>query len=151
MAALLTSVKDDKDKMAIYLAECRTMGITVLPPSVNDSDAEFTPTGKDIRFGLTAIRNVGANVVSSIVATRKAKGAYVDFQDFLGKVELVVCNKRTIEALVKGGAYDALGHSRRGLINIYEAAVDTVLDTKRAEAIGQDSLFGSSGTGDARR
>ena len=74
MAALLTSVKDDKDKMAIYLAECRRMGIKVLPPCVNSSEANFTPTGTDIRFGLTAIRNVGANVVASVVATRKAKG-----------------------------------------------------------------------------
>ncbi len=141
MAALLTSVRDDKDKSAIYLAECRRMGIKVLPPCVNSSDADFTPTGTDIRFGLTAIRNVGANVVSSVVATRRAKGAFLDFGDFLRKVEAVVCNKRTIEALIKGGAFDSLGHARRGLINVYEPAVDTVLDTKRAEAVGQFDLF----------
>ncbi len=145
MAALLTSVKDDKDKMAIYLAECRRMGIKVLPPCVNSSDANFTPTGKDIRFGLTAVRNVGWNVVASVVATRKEKGGYADFADFLRKVEAVVCNKRTIEALIKGGAFDSLGHARRGLINVYEPAVDAVLDTKRAEAIGQFDLFGSFG------
>ncbi|WP_375503737.1 DNA polymerase III subunit alpha [uncultured Jatrophihabitans sp.] len=145
MAALLTSVKDDKDKMAVYLAECRRMGIKVLPPCVNDSEAEFTPTGTDIRFGLTAIRNVGANVVSSVVATRKAKGAFVDFGDYLRKVDAVVCNKRTIEGLIKGGAFDSLGHARRGLMNTFEAAVDAVLDTKRAEAIGQFDLFGSFG------
>jgi DNA polymerase-3 subunit alpha len=148
MAALLTSVKDDKDKMAIYLAECRRMGIKVLPPCVNASDANFTPTGTDIRFGLTAIRNVGANVVASIVATRAEKGAFADVGDFLKKVEAVVCNKRTIEALIKGGAFDSLGHTRRGLINVYEAAVDAVLDTKRAEAIGQFDLFGSLGGDD---
>ena len=146
MAALLTSVKDDKDKMAIYLAECRRMGIKVLPPCVNSSEANFTPTGTDIRFGLTAIRNVGANVVASVVATRKAKGAFADFADFLRKVDAVVCNKRTIEALIKGGAFDSLGHTRRGLINVYEPAVDAVLDTKRAEAIGQFDLFGSWAT-----
>ncbi len=145
MAALLTSVKDDKDKMAIYLAECRHMGIKVLPPCVNESEANFTPTGTDIRFGLTAIRNVGANVVGSIVATRKAKGAFADFGDFLKKVDAVVCNKRTIEGLIKGGAFDSLAHMRRGLINVFEAAVDAVLDTKRAEAIGQFDLFGSMG------
>ncbi|MCU1657451.1 MAG: polymerase alpha subunit [Pseudonocardiales bacterium] len=145
MAALLTSVRDDKDKSAIYLAECRRMGIKVLPPCVNSSDANFTPTGTDIRFGLTAVRNVGANVVGSVVATRKAKGAFVDFGDFLRKVDAVVCNKRTIEALIKGGAFDSLGHPRRGLINVYEPAVDAVLDTKRAEAIGQFDLFGSMG------
>ncbi len=149
MAALLTSVRDDKDKSAIYLAECRRMGIKVLPPCVNSSDADFTPNGTDIRFGLTAIRNVGANVVGSIVATRAAKGAFADVGDFLKKVDAVVCNKRTIEGLIKGGAFDSLGHARRGLINVYEAAVDAVLDTKRAEAIGQFDLFGSMGELDA--
>ena len=147
MAALLTSVKDDKDKMAIYLAECRRMGIKVLPPCVNSSDANFTPVGKDIRFGLTAIRNVGSNVVTSIVATRQQKGEFADFADFLRKVEAVVCNKRTIEALIKGGAFDSMHHPRRGLINVYEPAVDAVLDTKRAEAIGQFDLFGDLGAG----
>jgi DNA polymerase III subunit alpha len=147
MAALLTSVKDDKDKMAVYLAECRRMGIRVLPPCVNASDANFTPVGKDIRFGLTAIRNVGANVVASIVATRADKGDFTDFADFLRKVEAVVCNKRTIEALIKGGAFDSMHHARRGLINVYEPAVDAVLDTKRAEAIGQFDLFGDLGAG----
>jgi DNA polymerase-3 subunit alpha len=145
MAALLTSVKDDKDKMAIYLAECRHMGIKVLPPCVNSSDANFTPTGPDIRFGLTAIRNVGANVVASIVATRKAKGGFADFGDYLRKVDAVVCNKRTIEGLIKGGAFDSLGHTRRGLINVFEPAVDAVLDTKRNEANGQFDLFGDLG------
>ncbi len=103
MAALLTSIGDAKDRSAIYLAECRRMGIKVLPPDVNSSDADFTPIGTDIRFGLGAVRNVGANVVASIVATRKAKGEFTDFADFLRKVEIVVCNKRTIEALIKAG------------------------------------------------
>src|SRR5206468_1073077 len=106
-----------------------------------ESDADFTPTGTDIRFGLTAIRNVGANVVASVVATRTAKGAFADFGEFLRKVDAVVCNKRTIEGLIKGGAFDSLGHPRKGLILVYEAAVDAVLDTKRAEAIGQFDLF----------
>jgi len=145
MAALLTSVRDDKDKSAVYLAECRRMGITVLAPCVNSSDAQFTPTGTDIRFGLTAIRNVGSNVVTSIVATRRGKGEFADFGDFLRKVDAVVCNKRTIEALIKGGAFDSLGHPRRGLMNIFEPAVDAVLDTKRAEAVGQFDLFGTLG------
>ena len=82
--------------------------------------------------------------MASIVATRKAKGDFADFGDFLRKVDAVVCNKRTIEGLIKGGAFDSLGHARRGLMNVYEAAVDAVLDTKRAEAIGQFDLFGSS-------
>ena len=143
MAALLTSVRDDKDKSAIYLAECRRMGIKVLPPCVNSSAADFTPTGGDIRFGLTAIRNVGSNVVTSVITARLAKGEFADFADFLRKVDAVVCNKRTIEALIKGGAFDSLGHPRRGLMNVFELAVDAVLDTKRAEAIGQFDLFGT--------
>jgi DNA polymerase III subunit alpha len=142
MAALLTSMRDDKDKSAIYLAECRRMGIKVLPPDVNASAADFTPTGEDIRFGLSAIRNVGINVVTSIVGSRRNKGAFGDFADFLRKVDVVVCNKRTIEALIKAGAFDSLGHARRGLLMVYEPAVDAVVDTKRNEANGQFDLFG---------
>jgi DNA polymerase-3 subunit alpha len=142
MAALLTSVRDDKDKSALYLNECRRLGIKVLPPDVNSSDANFTPVGTDIRFGLTAIRNVGANVVDAIVATRLQKGRYASFEDFLRKVPVVVCNKRTIESLIKAGAFDDLGHTRRGLVVVHEAAVDAVVSDKRQEAIGQDSLFG---------
>src|SRR5471032_3403614 len=144
MAALLTSVKDDKDKSALYLHECRRMGIKVLPPDVNESDSNFTPRGTDIRFGLSAIRNVGENVVGSIIETRRAKGRYKDFADFLAKVEAVVCNKRTVESLIKAGAFDSLGASRRGLVLAHADAIDNVLETKRAEAVGQFDLFGSA-------
>jgi DNA polymerase III subunit alpha len=143
MAALLSSVKDDKDKSAVYLGECRRMGIKVLPPDVNESDADFTPRGHEIRFGLSAIRNVGANVVESIRAARRGKGRFVSFQDFLSKVDAVVCNKRTIESLIKAGAFDSLGHTRRGLLEQHERAVDSVVEVKKQEAIGQDSLFGA--------
>ncbi|MBA2508255.1 MAG: DNA polymerase III subunit alpha [Nocardioidaceae bacterium] len=142
MAALLTSVRDDKDKSAIYLNECRRMGIKVLPPDVNSSEATFTPVGSDIRFGLTAIRNVGHNVVSAVVAARAEQGAFTDFGDFLTKVSALVCNKRVIESLAKAGAFDSLGHRRRALVAIHEDAVDAYVDIKRNEAIGQDSLFG---------
>jgi DNA polymerase-3 subunit alpha len=142
MAALLTSVRDDKDKSALYLAECRRMGIKVLPPDVNDSDSDFTPRGTDIRFGLSAIRNVGTNVVASIVATRTSKGRFLDFPDFLRKVDAVACNKKTVESLCKAGAFDSLGHSRKGLVHIHAEAIDACLETKRAEAIGQFDLFG---------
>jgi DNA polymerase-3 subunit alpha len=142
MAGLLTSISGDKDKSALYLNECRRMGITVLPPDVNSSAATFTPVGNDIRFGLAAIRNVGTNVVESIVTTRAAKGAFDSFADFLRKVPVNVCNKRVIESLVKAGAFDSMGHPRRGLVLIHEQAIDTVIDVKRNEAIGQDSLFG---------
>ena len=114
MAALLTSVADDKDKIAIYLAECRRMGIQVLPPDVNESAANFTPVGTDIRFGLTAVRNVGSHVVDGIVAAREQHGKAVNFHGFLDQVPLVVCNKRVIESLIKAGAFDSMGHTRRG-------------------------------------
>jgi DNA polymerase III subunit alpha len=143
MAALLTSVADDKDKMAIYLSECRRMGIQVLPPDVNESAANFTPVGTDIRFGLTAIRNVGANVVDGIVAARAEHGKAVNFHGFLDQVPLVVCNKRVIESLIKAGAFESMGHTRRALMSVYENAVDGVLDLKRNEAHGQDDLFGA--------
>jgi DNA polymerase III subunit alpha len=148
MAALLTSVADDKDKMAIYLGECRRMGIQVLPPDVNESAANFTPVGTDIRFGLTAVRNVGSNVVDGIVAARTEHGKAADFHGFLDAVPLVVCNKRVIESLIKAGAFDSMGHSRRALMSVYESAVDGVLDLKRNSAHGQDDLFGAGGFGD---
>ncbi|GAB6897948.1 DNA polymerase III subunit alpha [Kineosporia succinea] len=143
MAAVLTSVRDDKDKSALYLNECRHLGIKVLPPDVNESSANFTAVDVDIRFGLTAIRNVGANVVEAIVAAREEKGRFTSFEDFLRKVPLVVCNKRTIESLIKGGAFDTLGHTRKGLVAVHEQAVEAVVSDKRQEANGQDSLFGA--------
>jgi len=143
MAALLTSVRDDKDKSALYLNECRRMGIKVLPPDVNESDSEYTPRGVDIRFGLTAIRNVGENVVASIISNRISKGRYLSFGDFLTKVDALVCNKKTIESLIKAGAFDSLMHSRKGLMMVYLEAIDAVSEAKRAEAIGQFDLFGT--------
>ncbi|MEV1008907.1 DNA polymerase III subunit alpha [Streptomyces sp. NPDC049881] len=146
MAGVLTSVRDDKDKSAIYLNECRRMGIKVLPPDVNESEAFFTPRGDDtIVFGLTAVRNVGQNVVDSIVATRKAKGKYTSFPDFLDKVEAVVCNKRTVESLIKAGGFDTLGHTRKGLTAHFESMIDNVVQVKRKEAEGQFDLFGGMG------
>lgn len=146
MAALLTSVKDDKDKSALYLNECRRMGITVLPPDVNSSLANFAAVDRDIRFGLTAVRNVGGNVVDAIIATREDKGEFSSFTDFLDKVPAVVCNKRTIESLIKAGAFDSLGHPRKALHIIHEQAVDSVISVKRKEAEGQFDLFAEFGS-----
>ncbi|ROO61252.1 DNA polymerase III alpha subunit [Micromonospora sp. Llam0] len=144
MAALLTSVGDDKDKAAVYLAECRRMKIKVLPPDVNASGARFTAVGADIRFGLAAVRNVGTNVVDAIARCRKDKGAYTDFYDFLRKVDPVACNKRTVESLIKAGAFDSLGHTRRGLLTVHADAIDSFMDLKRNEAVGQYDLFGDA-------
>ena len=149
MAGLLTSVGDDKDKAAVYLADCRRLGITVLPPDVNESVHNFASVGKDIRYGLGGVRNVGANVVQSIIAARTEKGKYTDFSDYLGKIDITACNKRVTESLVKAGAFDSLGHARKGLFLVHADAVDSVLGTKKAEAMGQFDLFGDAGGGDA--
>jgi len=149
MAALLSSVADDKDKSALYLNECRRMGIRVLPPDVNESVATFAAVGNDIRFGLAAIRNVGTNVVEAVLAARKSEGQFGSFADFLRKVPLVVCNKRVIESLIKAGAFDSFRDARMGLVFVHEQAVDAVIDIKRNEAIGQDSLFGGDAEAEA--
>jgi DNA polymerase-3 subunit alpha len=145
MAALLTSVGDNKDKSAVYLSECRRLGIKVLPPDVNESAMRFAAVGDDIRFGLGAVRNVGANVVESIIKTREEKGKYASFTDFLDKSELVACNKRVIESLIKAGAFDSLGHTRLSMIQVHEDAVEAVVPLKRQEAMGQFDLFGFGG------
>jgi DNA polymerase-3 subunit alpha len=146
MAGLLTSVGDDKDKAAVYLADCRRLGITVLPPDVNESVQNFASVGNDIRFGLGAVRNVGANVVSSLVNTRTEKGKYTDFSDYLNKIDIAACNKKVTESLIKAGAFDSLGHPRKGLFLVHTDAVDSVLGTKKAEAMGQFDLFGGADT-----
>lgn len=141
MAALLTSVGDSKDKMAIYLNECRRMGIKVLPPDVNESIGFFAAVGSDIRFGLGAVRNVGSNVVDGIRSARESKGRFESFHDFLAKVPIHVANKRTMESLIKAGAFDSLGATRRALVEIHEDAVESAVSLKRNEANGQVDLF----------
>ncbi|MDK4242952.1 DNA polymerase III subunit alpha [Corynebacterium pseudodiphtheriticum] len=151
MAALLTSVGDKKDKSAIYLADCRHLGIKVMPPDVNESDVEFMAVGKDIRYGMGAVRNVGTEVVNSIIKTRKQKGAYRSFGDYLDKIELLPCSKRITEALIKAGAFDSLGHPRKGLMLIQEDAVDSVQSTKKAADKGQFDLFAGMGGDDSEQ
>jgi DNA polymerase-3 subunit alpha len=146
MAALLTSVGDSRDKLAMYLNECRRMGIKVLPPDVGESIRFFAAVGEDIRFGLEAVRNVGANVVEAIVQTRQS-GPFLSFHDFLNRVPAQVANKRTVESLIKAGAFDELGHTRRALVEIHEDAVEQAVLDKRREAHGEvgfdfDSLWG---------
>lgn len=145
MAALLTSVGDSKDKLAVYLNECRRMGIRVLPPDVGESIRYFAAVGEDIRFGLGAVRNVGTNVVDGIVAARQNE-RFASFHDFLTKVPMHVANKRTIESLIKAGAFDSLGDTRRALMEIHEDATEAAVDVKRKAATGAigfdfDSLY----------
>jgi DNA polymerase III subunit alpha len=142
MAALLTSVGDSKDKLGIYLSECRRMDIKVLPPDVNESIGAFNAIGSDIRFGLGAVRNVGANVVEGIKQAREEKGRFTSFHDFLRKVPAQVCTKRVVESLIKAGAFDTFGHTRRALLEIHEEAVESQTSLKKGEAVGQVDLFG---------
>ncbi|MEX3504418.1 DNA polymerase III subunit alpha [Corynebacterium sp. LK2510] len=145
MAALLTSVGDKKDKSAIYLADCRHLGISVLQPDINESEENFMAVGADIRYGLAAVRNVGVEVVESIKETRRTKGAFTSFSDYLDKIDLLPCNKRITESLIKAGAFDSLGHARKGLMLVHEDAVDSVLTTKKAADKGQFDLFAGFG------
>jgi DNA polymerase-3 subunit alpha len=147
MAGLLTSVGDDKDKAAVYLADCRKLSITVLPPDVNESGLNFASVGTDIRYGLGAVRNVGANVVASLLNTRTKKGKFTDFSDYLNKADIAACNKKVTESLIKAGAFDSLNHPRKGLFLVHTDAVDSVLGTKKAEAMGQFDLFGGDESG----
>lgn len=149
MAALLTSVADKKDKSAIYLSDCRHLGIHVLSPDVNESALTFQSVGEDIRFGLGAVRNVGEDVVASIVKTRDEKGPFTDFSDYLEKIDTLPCSKRVTESLIKAGAFDSMGHTRKGLMLIHEDAIDSVITTKKAADKGQFDLFASLSGEDA--
>ncbi|HEV3474941.1 MAG TPA: DNA polymerase III subunit alpha, partial [Actinomycetota bacterium] len=142
MSALLTSVKDDKDKKPFYLNACRLMEITVLPPDVNASDIDFTPRGEEVRYGLSAVRNVGAGAVAQIIEARRAKGAFTTFSDFCRKVDAGVLHKKVLESLILAGAFDSLGYTRRGLLEGYEKVAGPIVAERRAEAAGQFSLFG---------
>ena len=154
LAALLTSVKDSQDKAAIYLAECRTMGIEVRVPDINLSVSKFTavpPPPEDVTagtlgsipFGLSAVRNVGEGVTDLILAQREAGGPFVDFYDFCERVDTAALNKRTVEALIKSGAFDLLGHTRKGLLAAYERIIDLTVAKRKQHDMGAMSLFDS--------
>ncbi len=143
MAALLTSTKRDKDRTALYLNECRRMGVDVLVPDINESEVDFTVTDGKIRFGLSAVRNVGEGVVEKIVEARADGGRFADFPDFVERVDLAVLNKRTIESMIKAGAFDSVGHTRKGLLLRFDEIIDAIVDRRRNEEMGQYSLFGA--------
>ncbi len=147
LAALLTSVKDNKDAKPYYLHVARKMGIPVLIPDVNVSDRDFTPAGDSVRFGLSAVRHVGEGVVERIVEARKAKGEFESFFDFCRKVDYTVLNKKTVESLIKAGAFDSLGHTRRGLLESYEAICGDIIGRRKQQEIGQFDLFAANGDG----
>ncbi|MDP1819528.1 MAG: DNA polymerase III subunit alpha [Acidimicrobiales bacterium] len=151
LSALLTSVKANLDKAAIYLAECRTMGIEVLVPDVNRSVSDFAPVvevdeqgneKRSIVFGLSAVRNVGTGLVQLLLAEREAHGPFADFYDLCERVDYQVLNKKTLESLIKAGGFDSLGHPRQGLLLAFEGVVDAVVARRRERDMGVMSLFG---------
>jgi DNA polymerase-3 subunit alpha len=163
LACLLTSVKTSLEKAAVYLADCRALGIRVLNPDVNLSASDFTALAPDqappdiilppgspglIPFGLSAVRNVGEGLVALIVAERDRGGPFESFYDFVERVDPSVLNKRSVESLIKGGAFDTLGHPRKGLLLVFEQIIDATLQRRRERDQGVMSLFGdSSGDG----
>lgn len=144
MAAQLTANSTKKDKSAIYLAECRRLGVKVLPPDVNESVVNFSAVNGNIRFGLGAIRNVGTGVAEAIIRTRQEKGTYTNFIDFMSKVDATVCSKRVIESMIKAGAFDSFGLTRQSLTAVHEEAVEAMSSLKKSEAMGQFDLFGGA-------
>ncbi len=147
LAALLTSVKDDQDRSAVYLSECRQMGITVLVPDINLSTSVFAarPDDATIPFGLSAVRNVGGGLVGLVIAERERNGPFLDFHDFCERVDPQVLNKRAVESLIKAGAFDSLGHKRRGLLVAMDQVIDRALSRRRERQQGVMSLFGDGG------
>ena len=141
MAALLTSVSGSTDEVVKYINECREMGIPVEPPDVNVSDANFTPHGEAIRFGLSAVKNVGHNAIDSIVLARKELGAFKSIFQFCEKVDLRLLNKRVIESLIKSGAMDPIGR-RSQLIAVVDSAMEHAQKAQHDAAMGQHGLFG---------
>ncbi len=159
-ACLLTSVKSNLDKAAVYLSDCRSAGIKVLTPDVNRSVMNFDALAGDrvpddvslavgspgaITFGLSAVRNVGEGLVEQLVSDRDENGQYDSFYDFVERVPEPVLNKRTIESLIKAGAFDQMDHPRRGLLASFEQILDTTIDRRRERDRGVMSLFGDWG------
>ena len=146
LAALLTSVKTNLDKAAVYLNECRQMGIEVLVPDVNISASDFIAVDKAdgsraIAFGMSAVRNVGEGLVALILAERNERGPFADFFDFCDRVDVSVLNKRTLESLIKAGGFDSMGYSRKGLLGYFDRIIDDTVARRRKEAEGQFDLF----------
>lgn len=149
MAALLQGERSNKDKTALYLGEARRMGINVLPPDINESVSEYSAVGDVVRFGLGAIRNVGDKAVDEIIKERAGKrGKFVNFLDFIKRVSTEALNRRTVESLIKAGAFDQTDGNRRALFQIHETAIDQVVPLKRKQAEGQFDLFADDDASD---
>ena len=141
MAAMLSSVMDMTDKVAEYVYSCRSMGIKILPPDINEGESGFSAKGDSIRYGLTAIKNVGKAVIDNIVAEREARGIYKDLEDFISRTAPFGVNKRAIENFIKAGAFDSFGATRKQMMMVYVQIVDSVNQDKKDTMQGQMSLF----------
>ncbi|MGH2758735.1 MAG: OB-fold nucleic acid binding domain-containing protein, partial [Actinomycetota bacterium] len=154
LSALLTSVRDSKDEKTKYLGTARKMGVEVLPPDVNLSQSEFAPDparAECVRFGLAGIRNVGEGVVEQLLAARRGGDPFKDFFDFCWRVDVAVLNKRTIESMIKAGAFDSMSHERGGLLEVFEQIVDQIASARRKESEGYMSLFDDNGASGGER
>ena len=149
MAALLTSEKDNRDKIIKHMSNCKEMGISILPPDINESEKDFSISGDNIRFGLTAVKNVGESAIESVIAMRK-EAKFTSFIDFLSRVDLRKVNKRVIESLIKCGAFDTLGHYRRQLMETLDAAMEEA-QRKQKELLSNQSSFFDDLVGDASK
>ena len=141
MAALLTSEMGNTDKVVRYIAECRDLGITVLPPDVNESGKDFSVVPDGIRFGLAAIKNVGGGAIAAIMAAREDSGSFASFFDFCHRVDIRKVNKRALECLIKAGAFDSTKARRAQLAAVLDRTVDQALAAQQAESHGQTSIF----------
>ncbi len=142
MAALMTSVLDASTKISTYIAECKDMGIVLLPPDVNHSDDNFTVEGDAIRFGLGAVKNVGRGMIRSIMAKRSDGGPFKSLEDFLQRMGEGELNKRAVEQFIKCGAMDCFGNHRSELLAVFDSMMDSVSDTRKKNLEGQMGLFG---------
>ena len=145
MAALLTSVLDNSTKVAEYIAECRDMGIKLLPPDVNESDADFTVAGENIRFGLVAIKGIGWGFIEELKAERESGGPFRTLDEFCRRMVPRDLNRRAVESLIKAGAFDSLGFKRRALLTASGPIIDSVTADSRKNIAGQLDLFGMGG------
>ncbi|MFX4262013.1 OB-fold nucleic acid binding domain-containing protein [Pelotomaculum propionicicum] len=141
MAALLTSVKDNTDKVSAYIEECRRLGIEVLPPDVNESRESFTVAGSKVRFGLAAVKNVGMGAVESIIRSREQDGPFSDYSDFCRRLDTKVVNRRVLESLIKCGAFDSLGYRRAQLMAAVDSGLGLAQQSQRERENGQLSLL----------
>ena len=151
MAALLSSVLGQPEKIAEYAAECREMGIQLLPPDVNESGAMFSVSGDNLRYGLVAVKNIGRGFISEMTAERERNGPFADFEEFCRRMYGGDLNRRALESLIKCGCFDGLGANRRQLMTICQTVIDSIADSKRRNVEGQIDLFGISGDIDGKR